>query len=467
MTSVALAGSTGLTPSGGPAGSLAPAASVALAIDEPTPRGIAAGVARLITRGDLAPGDRLPTVRALAAELGVSPATVSHAWQTLSGAGLIVSRGRSGSSVRSAPREWLPQRYRSLDDSMATSLDLSKGTPDPELLPDLGPALARVADRAAGSAPANYLQKPDIPQLHDLLRETWPSPVESLTVTNGALDAVDRTLARLVRFGDRVLVENPTFPPFLDLIEHYGLEPVGVELDGSGMRTESFAAALAASPSVILLQPRAHNPTGISMTAERAQQLAHILARSRSAERAVVLEDDHSGAITEAADVSLATWLPERVLHIRSFSKSHGPDLRIGALGGPRDLVDRVVAHRLLGPGWTSRMVQAILHDLLTDPTPVAQVTAARLAYTQRQREFAAAMRAEGVEVAAGDGLNTWLPVANQRAATVQLAAAGIRVAPGTPFLVRPGPPHVRVTVGLVRSDLGSIARELAVASRA
>src|SRR5664279_5928967 len=99
--------------------------SVALGIDEPTPRGIAAGIARLITSGDLAPGDRLPTVRALAAELGVSPATVSHAWQTLAGAGLIVSRGRSGSVVRSAPREWLPLRYRSLDGLLDARLDLS------------------------------------------------------------------------------------------------------------------------------------------------------------------------------------------------------------------------------------------------------------------------------------------------------------------------------------------------------
>lgn len=444
-------------------------ASVATAVDEPTPRGIAAGIARLITSGDLAPGDRLPTVRALASELGVSPATVSHAWQTLSGAGLIVSRGRSGSTVRSTPREWLPMRYRNLDDTMAARLDLSRGTPDPELLPDLGPALARVARRTpAGAGPANYQQKPDIPELHDLLRDTWPSEVESITVTNGALDAVDRTLARLVRFGDRVLVENPTFPPFLDLIEHYGLEPVGVELDASGMRPDSFIAALASGPAVILVQPRAHNPTGISMTAERGQRLAGILARSRSAEKAVVLEDDHSGAITEAADVSLATWLPDRVLHIRSFSKSHGPDLRMGALGGPRDLVDRVVAHRLLGPGWTSRMVQAILYDLLTDPISVAQVDTARLAYTQRQRDFATAMRGEGIELDAGDGLNIWLPVANERAATVRLAAAGIRVAAGTPFQVGGADsPHVRVTVGLVRSDLGSIARELAAASRA
>jgi DNA-binding GntR family transcriptional regulator len=63
------------------------------AIEVPSPAGIAAAIGRLITAGRLAPGDRLPTVRELAGLLGVSPATVSSAWQALSAAGLIVSRG--------------------------------------------------------------------------------------------------------------------------------------------------------------------------------------------------------------------------------------------------------------------------------------------------------------------------------------------------------------------------------------
>ena len=436
--------------------------SVALGIEEPTPRGIAAGIARLITTGDLAPGDRLPTVRVLAAELGVSPATVSHAWQTLAAAGLIVTRGRSGSTVRSAPREWLPLRYRHLEGETDARLDLSRGTPDPALLPRL--ALDRVA---TPTEPQSYQQKPDIPELHDLLRTSWPSPVESITVTNGALDAIDRALATLVRFGDRVIVESPTFPPFIDLLEHYGLQGIPVPLDGEGMRVQEFATALKASPSVVLLQPRAHNPTGVSMTPARAHQLASILGRSRTAQNAVVLEDDHSGAISQARDVSLATWLPERVLHVRSFSKTHGPDLRIGALGGSRDLVDRVVARRLLGPGWTSRMVQAILHDLLTDESSVRQVLAARDTYASRQLAFSAAMQEHGVSLAPGDGLNAWLPVADERAAMVSLAAAGIRVAPGAPFQLGSPTPRVRVTVGLVHDDVDAIASALASAARA
>ncbi|MEO7896288.1 MAG: aminotransferase class I/II-fold pyridoxal phosphate-dependent enzyme, partial [Pseudolysinimonas sp.] len=366
--------------------------SVALSIDERSPQGIASGIARLITTGDLAPGDRLPTVRELASDLGVSPATVSHAWQTLASTGLITSRGRSGSFVRSKPREWMPRRYRGLDGTLEARLDLSRGSPDPELLPAIGPALLRVSSAHAGSSgvptnalPINYMAKPDIPELHDLLRETWPSRVESITVTNGALDAIDRALAALVRFGDRVLVENPTFPPFMDLLEHYGLEPIGVPLDDEGMRPDAFAAALGRGPAVVLMQPRAHNPTGVSMTKARAEHLAVILARRRNGDGAIVIEDDHSGAISTAPDVTFATWLPDRVLHVRSFSKSHGPDLRIGALGGPRALVDRVVARRLLGPGWTSRMTQALLFELLTDADSVADIGRARDTYAARQ----------------------------------------------------------------------------------
>ena len=438
--------------------------SVALSIGESTPHGIAAGIARLIATGELAPGERLPTVRALAAELGVSPATVSHAWQTLASAGLITSRGRSGSYVRDEPREWLPQRYRGIDAGDGARLDLSRGTPDPELLPDLGPALARLGARA--DTP-NYQAKPDIPELHDLLRASWPAPVASITVVNGALDAIDRALGTLVRFGDRIVVENPTFPPFIDLIDHYGLQAVPVGLDAEGMRPDEFSAALGTTPAVVLMQPRAHNPTGTSTTPARAAQLAGILARSRTAPDTIVIEDDHSGSISSTPDVTLATWLPERVLHVRSYSKSHGPDLRIGALGGPRPLVDRVVARRLLGPGWTSRMMQAILHELLTHPASIAQIDTAREVYAARQSALADAVRAAGGWLAGGDGINTWLRVADERAATLQLAAVGIRVAAGAPFQLGEQEAHVRVTVGALRDDVAAVGAALAVAQRA
>src|SRR5690606_3468970 len=142
-------------------------------------------------------------------------------------------------------------------------------------------------------------------------------------------------------------------------LDQLGLERLPVDVDENGIVPESLEQALTRSPSAVILQPRAHNPTGASMPAARAEELAALLRGSE----VVVIEDDHSGDISTAPDVRLGSWLPDRVLHIRSYSRSHGPDLRIAALGGPADLVDKVVARRMLGPGWTSRMLQTLLHD--------------------------------------------------------------------------------------------------------
>ncbi|MCU1533595.1 MAG: GntR family transcriptional regulator, partial [Glaciihabitans sp.] len=357
---------------------------IALSVEEPTPSGIAGAIARLISSGELAPGDRLPTVRELAADLGVSPATVSHAWQALSGVGLIVSRGRSGSFVRAERTTWLPPRSRHLTELPIASLDLSTGTPDPELLPNLGPALSRVSSRAGTTS---YFDSPVLPELELLLRGNWPFVPGAMTIVDGAMDAISRTLDLVLRFGDRVAIENPGFPPIFDLLEHYGIERLPVGLDEQGMRPEALAEALKHSPAAIVLQPRTQNPAGVSMTTDRARELAKVISSSRTATDTIIIEDDHSGEISTSSDVSLGEFLPDRVLHIRSFSKSHGPDLRIAAIGGPAQLVDRIVARRILGPAWTSRMLQTILYDLLTDATSVAQVSDARRIYHGRQRD--------------------------------------------------------------------------------
>ena len=436
--------------------------SVALAVEDPSPSGIAGTIARLIASGDLAPGDRLPTVRELAAELGVSPATVSHAWQALAGVGLIISRGRSGSFVRAERTTWLPPRSRTLTELPDARLDLSTGTPDPLLLPDLGPALSRVSSRAAT---LSYFNDPVIPELEALLLASWPFDPGTLTIVDGAMDAISRTLDLLLKFGDRVAVENPGFPPVFDLLEHYGTERIPVELDNEGMRPDSLALALQRHPAAIVLQPRTQNPSGVSMTVDRARELARVIRSSRSAENTLIIEDDHSGEISSAGDVSLGTFLPNRVVHIRSFSKSHGPDLRIAAVGGPKDFMDRFIARRILGPGWTSRMLQTILFDLLTEPEGVSQVALARRTYRERQIAMADALADAGLDIDTADGINLWLPVADERDAVVQLAASGIRVAAGTPFLSIPGGQFIRVTVGKVRDDFAAVGAQLAAAA--
>lgn len=453
-------------------------ALVALAdFPDTTPRGIAGVIARLVNAGELDAGDRLPTVRELATALGVSPATVSQAWQALSRAGLIESRGRAGSFVRGAASARLAPRMRGMaapDDPVR--LDLSRGTPDPLLLPALGPALSRVSVRAETGS---YQDEPVIPGLASVLASSWPSRAEAIVVVDGALDAISRTLDQVVRFGDRVVVEHPGFPPFLDLLDAFGAEAVPVRLDEHGMLPAELAAALARRPVALLLQPRAQNPTGASMTVERAEELARVISASADADDLVVIEDDHSGLISTEGDVTLGTWLPDRVMHVRSFSKSHGPDLRIAALGGPRPLVERIMARRMLGPGWTSRMLQTILLDLLTDGASIDAVAEARRQYYTRQRALGDALRERGIAVAPADGINMWVPVLSERSALVQLAAAGIRVAAGTPFLAasdaatsgngarsRRDGEFVRVTVGVLRDGADEVADALATAAQ-
>ncbi|MFN8017633.1 MAG: aminotransferase class I/II-fold pyridoxal phosphate-dependent enzyme [Acidimicrobiales bacterium] len=412
------------------------------AIDARTAQGIAAGIGRLITSGDLEVGTRLPTVRALAGALEVSPTTVSEAWRMLASAGAIEPKGRLGTFVRNASGPGGGQRYRRVTEGPGHfTLDLSTGTPDPALLPDLGRLVAKVGK---DHLTTSYLDPPVLPALEEALRARWPFPPEALTVVDGAMDAIDRVAREVVRLGDRVVVEHPTFPPFLDLLELLGAEVIGVDQDDEGLSLEGLRAALASKPSMVLLQPRAQNPTGTSTTPRRAKAIAAVLQSSG----AVVLEDDHSGDVASSEPVSVGRWLPERTVHVRSFSKSHGPDLRLAAVGGAGEVIDAVGARRLIGPGWSSRVLQAVLLAMLDDPRTLATVTKARDAYAARRLALAGALRDRGIETGGTDGINLWVPVPDEQATLVALAAQGVGVAPGSPFQVRRDAPHVRVTIG-------------------
>jgi len=431
------------------------------AVADRSARGIAAAVSRLITSGQLAAGARLPTVRTVAQHLGISPTTVSEAWGSLAQAGAIQTRGRSGTFVLGPVRPRQQLRYARLRASPATlPCDLSTGIPDHDLLPSLARALRRVGDAPLTTS---YLDEPVLPQLEAVLRERWPYPPEQLTIVDGALDALDRVTSAVVRLGDHVLVENPAFPPTLDLLESVGATAVGVPLDQYGLRPDALAAALACGPVALYLQPRAHNPTGISMTPTRAAALAAVLAGTDI----IVVEDDHAGDIATAPPVSLGTHLPERTVHVHSFSKSHGPDLRLAAVGGPMSLLATLTDRRLLGPGWSSRLLQAILLDLLADPASIDQVARAREEYARRRTAVRTALAGRGVPSTAADGINLWMEVADQQVAMVSLAAHGIAVAPGLPFEVTAlGTDHIRITVGLVQDGFENLADILAMAAR-
>jgi DNA-binding transcriptional MocR family regulator len=435
---------------------------ISAAVSDRSARGIAAAVSRLVTTGALPAGSRLPTVRAVARELGISPTTVSEAWRSLARAGAIQTRGRSGTFVLTSALARQQLRYARVTTRPATlPRDFSTGVPDHDLLPHLAEPLRRVGDARLTTS---YLDAPVLPALESALRARFPFPAERITVVDGALDALDRITAGTVRFGDHVLVENPAFPPMLDLLDSVGAVVVGVPVDGSGLRADALSVALAEHrPVALFVQPRAHNPTGVSMTRPRIRQLAAVLRKHPDV---LVVEDDHAGDIATAPAVSLGSALPGQTVHVLSFSKSHGPDLRLAAVGGPADVIAAVSDRRLLGPGWSSRLLQAVLVDLLADPETVAGVERARAEYARRRAALHAALAARGVGATADDGINLWMEVADQQMAMLSLAAHGIAVAPGAPFMVSPLPvDHVRITVGLVRDGFDELADLLAEAA--
>ena len=322
---------------------------------------------------------KLPPIRVIAAELGVAPATVAASWGLLARSGAIHTDGRRGTTIADTAAE--SSRYRrALEHETVFDQDLSTGVPDSRLLPDLARALQNLT---TAPTPASYLDDPVLPELVETLRRDWPHEPEEFTIVDGAMDALELTARTLLRFGDRVVVEHPTFPPLLDLLDSIGVQVVGVPLDEHGMHIPSLTKALASPVAAVFLQPRAQNPTGISLTPSRARQIADAL----SLQSPPVIEDDATGAVASAPAISLGQWLPEQTLHIRSFSKSHGPDLRLAALSGPSTLINQIIHRRQLGQGWSSRLLQTVLLNLLTDPHTIKQVAHARSEY-QRRRDL-------------------------------------------------------------------------------
>lgn len=431
-------------------------------LDAPTAKGLAQAVSRAIRDESLRPGDQLPPIRQVAAELMMSPTTVSAAWQLLARSGTIRSDGRRGTTV--APTARGGERYtRALRHESPVRLDLSTGIPDSTLLPALGPVLATLHDPAT---PSSYLDDPVLDELRAELGRDWPYAADDLLVVDGAMDALDLVTRALLRPGDLVLVEDPGFPPLLDLLEDRGAVVVGVPLDEEGLDLQRVQALLRRRPAAVVLQPRGQNPTGVSMSAARAQGLAELLR----GQDCVIVEDDSSGPVARSEPISLGTWVPDQVLHVRSFSKSHGPDLRIAAVSGPHALLAPVRHARAIGQGWTSRLLQRVLTGLLRDEECGRGIARAQAEYTRRRELVVAGLARHGIEVPGTEGLNIWVPVRDEAAAVLRLASQGIAVTPGSPFSVEhvTGPEgHVRVTTGLVREHHAELADVIAEAATA
>lgn len=420
---------------------------------------IAKAFGTMISDGEVQAGDKLAPIRTVAKELQVSTATVTDAWSILREHGLISTDRRRGTTVREHPGHGRSRYWRVPMEPGTLRLDLSTGTPDPELLPKLEPILGMIHSKFDVTS---YLEPSILSELEVELTKRWPFDPQALMVVDGANDGLDRVINAVVRLGDVVLVEDPTYPLLLDQLELIGAEIIGVPMDVDGPDIEALAAAMKRSPRAFFLQTGAHNPTGICLSAERAAAIADLAAETDM----LIVEDHHPGMVGPRSNVTVGHVIPDQVVRIHSFSKTHGPDLRIAAMSGPAALIDDIEHRRQLGPGWTSRLLQRVLLEMLQEPSVDDQITEATAVYQQRRDALVEALANHGITVEPGSGFNIWVPVANEQLATIALAAQGVGVAPGEPFRVTGSSPHIRVTAAKVGDEVGWVAEQLAKAAK-
>lgn len=395
-----------------------------------------------IGAGILTPGARLEPVRALAAELGLAPNTVAAAYRVLGERGLVTGEGRRGTFVAARP----PLALTPAEDPVAEGVvDLASGNPDPALLPSLADALAVI-----DTGPVLYGHPPVDPQLAALFRAGFAVdgvPADHLTVVGGALDGLERVLAAHLRPGDRVAVEDPGYASVIELLHALGLRPVPVAVDPFGPEPGALTAALAAGVAAVVITPRAHNPTGAALDADRASELRPLLAGAD----VLVVADDHAGPIAGQPYHHLVGGpggddQPRRWATVRSMAKSLGPDLRLAALAGDELTVRRVAGRQLVGQGWVSHLLQRVVAAMLSDPATPELLAVASAAYTRRRAVVADALAVAGIEVGGRSGMNVWVPVDDEARVVAGMQRRGYAVRSGARFRLA-SPPGVRISV--------------------
>ena len=303
-------------------------------------------LARAAHQGALPAGGELPPERALAAELGVSRATVAAAYRELRERGLAVTRHGSGTVIRSV----LPPPGGSSSPALAGLLaradgstpviDLSVGAPDlDELVSGLAPDGAELARHAAGHgyAPLGW------PALRAavaecLSRRGAPTSPEEVLITNGAQEAISLAVGIAAGDGRRIAVESPGYPGALDAIARAGGQPVAVGRDAGGLRVDELKRLLEHHHAhALYVTPSVNNPTGGRTAGHRRERLAALAAEHDF----TIVEDTVLDELRYDGDPGTPLWAiaPERVLAAGSLSKVAWGGLRVGWLRAPRPLV--------------------------------------------------------------------------------------------------------------------------------
>lgn len=311
---------------------------------------IAAALARDIGTGLLPPGTRLPTLKALAAALGVTPGTVNRAYELAQRQGLVEGAVGRGTFVRGqapTPVAGTNERGARAADPDSDWIDLSIIKPNVRLqVGYASDALRELAHEPDLNGLLDYTPDGGLPR-HREAGAAWmqgaglAARAEQVVLTAGAQHGLWVAVNALTRPGDLVLCESLCYPGIASVVLGLGRRLKGIAVDDQGMTPDGLRTLCRDErPAMTICIATCQNPTAAVMSATRRQQIAGI-AREFDF---VLVDDDIYGFLTPAPLPPLASFAPERSLYLTSLSKAALPSLRLGYVHGPAEWLTRLAA---------------------------------------------------------------------------------------------------------------------------
>ncbi len=360
------------------------------------------GLREAIRVGRLRPDARLPSSRALAAELGVSRRLVVEAYEQLAAEGYVVARRGSGTHV-APPAQGNRDEARGGPGDHApvppplAGIDLFPGAPDLSLFPRrawgraLRRALAELPDARLGYGEFGGTAELRVALAEHLGRVRAAAAEPDRVVVTAGYQQGLRLFCQLVRGrgGSRIAVEDPGYPVAGWTIESEGLEPVPVPIDDDGIDTVALAAA---APDAVVVTPAHALPLGAVLAPARRRQ---VVAWARDND-ALILEDDYDAELRydRGPAGTLQGLAPDVVVLAGTVSKTLAPALRLGWLLLPAELVPIVIAARTVADGGGPRLDEWALADLISSGAFDRHVRAARQHYRAKRATLLDALEA-------------------------------------------------------------------------
>jgi DNA-binding transcriptional MocR family regulator len=420
-----------------------------------TSRGLSRTIMELVAKGEIPAGRKMPTVRAMAAGLRMSAASVAQAWGELVRWHVFETRRRGGTYVLGMPQA---PRARRFDNMIRASdniqINLGNLTPDVDLLPPLNRAMEWACSNPKLHDPFPFRISD---ALLDAVRPLWPFEPEGFLATHGGIDAMELALRSTTRPGDRVVVENPGIARVLDIIEAIGAIPVPIDYRAGGPDLGQLKQALAKKPAAMIYQPLSQAPTGHCVSPMWLEAAAGMVADVQIP----VFELSQGSLLHDDAGISIGTYLPNLTVRIHSYNYFFGSSLRVGVVGGSADVIDRMWQPYTFSSRWVSRILQDALAFQLTDPEALAHLERYVQTARRRHQHMLGALRIAGFDLHDSQGQSVWLPVRDEQVTATHMATHGIVVHPGRYFSPVPMPQHHVLVNSTLLDDATEVANLL------